>query len=226
MNRTCSDCGRGELDGYGWRWSEGRLVHDNADSDCVEEHGILEGMVFCAAANHVVWADQAVLAQMRWAGIRGEDAQAWWIELGTVRLEPRTSGWEPFVARLDADENPLAAFYSLPEGTREVIKEATAEGPILVCRACARQWGEGVVLRPFKKRSGPREAKESATATVRAPAPSEDRHARLKALLDGKRTAREVAAELGVAERTVKRDLEEIGAVGVRDGKYVRWSLP
>jgi len=37
-------------------------------------------------------------------------------------------------------------------------------------------------------------------------------------------TAKEIAAKLGVADRTVQRDLADMGAVGTRAGKFVRWT--
>lgn len=218
----CAWCGRGALDGYRWGWSDGRLVHANCDDrdeapGCFEEHGIAEGMLACDLGYHVVWPSEVVLAELEITWQPGKDGK----DRDVQRVLPRRSGFQAGVIRFD---RPVESPLEVPEGTRGIVLEVKTDGaPYLACRECAAiNWPNAARLVPYRGR--PRSRRTAATASAD---PAGARHARLRAALaDGPATTDDLAAILGVTTRTVRRDLQALGAKASREARNVKWSLP
>lgn len=95
------------------------------------------------------------------------------------------------------------------------------------CERCTDKAWKKVAPTPRQRLSGTRSAATPEKSTRATVDPSAERKGRLSALLAKQpMTTAEAAAELGVEQRTVQRDVTAIGAVAVKDGKSVRWSMP
>jgi len=183
---TCSQCGHGELDGYGWGFVGGRLAHelaafpDEPGADATDDEwaayaamakadncrrvvDIADGLAWCSLGGHVILPRDGVLAQR----------EVYFEPDGTarpVRIRPRTSAFERYVIHIDV--MPPTGI-EVPDTTRAVIYDADEHGaPYLACRECAEdQWPEGTKLIPLTRRTssaagaspkgGPRVAKVS-----------------------------------------------------------------